>query len=71
MGVGWNKKRWVIRAIERYFDNGFNEKEDFTEFRNGWLIKHYDNCNVFTILEKINQLNTQNLNKPYKSTLLL
>lgn len=52
MGVGWNNKRGVIRAIEKYLGKGFNEEEDFTEFRNGWLIKHHASCNGLTILEK-------------------
>ncbi|MDD2665856.1 MAG: class I SAM-dependent methyltransferase [Methanocellales archaeon] len=55
MGVGRNNKRGVIRAIEEYFDKGFNEKEDFIELIDGWQIKHYANCNGFTILEKIEQ----------------
>lgn len=52
MGVGWNNGRGVIRALEKYFDTSFNEKKDFIDFRNGWLIKHYSYCNGFTILEK-------------------
>lgn len=55
MGAGWNNKRGVIRAIEKYFGNAFNEKRDFTEFKKGWRIKHFSNCNGFTILEKAGQ----------------
>jgi cephalosporin hydroxylase len=55
IGVGWNNQRGVIRAIEKYFGKGFNEKEDFTELRDGWRITHYANCNGFTILEKVGQ----------------
>lgn len=52
MGVGNDHKRGVIKAIEKYFNEKFNEKKDFTKRRKGWLIKHYANCNGFTILEK-------------------
>lgn len=53
-GLGWNNQRGVIRAIEEYFGKVFNEKQDFFDFRNGWLIKHHANCSGFTILEKVN-----------------
>lgn len=53
MGSGWNNERGVIRALEKYFDKSFNEKEDFIDFRKDWLIKHFSHCNGFTILEKI------------------
>ncbi len=52
MLVGWNNRRGVIRALERYFNKSFNEKEDFVDFRDGWLIKHYCHSFGFTILEK-------------------
>lgn len=60
MGIGWDNKRGVIRALEEYFGKSFNEKKDFIDFRNGWLIKHHSCCNGFTILEKISAL-TKNL----------
>jgi cephalosporin hydroxylase len=50
---GWDNERGIIRAIEKYFNRSFNEKEDFIEINNGWLIKHYAHCCGFTILEKI------------------
>lgn len=53
LGGGWNNQRGAIRALERYFNKSFNEKENFVDFINGWLIKHYCYCNGFTILEKI------------------
>lgn len=54
VGIGWNNKRGVMRAIERYFDKSFEEKKDFNDFCNGWLIKHHSFCNGLTILEKVN-----------------
>lgn len=52
-GLSWNNERGVIRALEVYFKASFNERRDFIVFRKGWAIKHYANCNGFTILEKI------------------
>jgi len=50
---GWDSNRGVIRALENYFNTTFNEKEDFVDIKNGWLIKHHAYCNGLTILEKI------------------
>lgn len=54
IGFGWDNKRGVIKAIETYFNKIFNENIKFVDICDGWLIKHYPNCNGFTILEKIN-----------------
>jgi cephalosporin hydroxylase len=51
-GIGWNNQRGVIRAIEEYVGKSLNEKTCFTDLSNGWLIRHYANCNGFTILKK-------------------
>jgi Methyltransferase domain len=51
IGIGWNN-RGVIGALEKYFGKTFNEKEDFTDFMDGWQIKHYANCNGLTILTR-------------------
>lgn len=58
MGLGWDNDRGVIRALEEFFTASFNEKKDFVDFKNGWLIKHYSLCNGFTVLEKIQCVNT-------------
>lgn len=50
---GWDNKRGVIRALEKFFNQNFNEKINFKKIHNNWLIKHYSNCNGFTILEKL------------------
>ena len=55
MGTAWDNERGVIRAVEEYFGTSFDEEEDFVDFRNGWLIKHYACCNGLTILERIAQ----------------
>ncbi|MFQ5512391.1 MAG: class I SAM-dependent methyltransferase [Candidatus Krumholzibacteriia bacterium] len=53
MGRGWDNDRGVIRALEKYFDTRFDETQDFLDFKNGWLIKHYHTCNGFTILRRV------------------
>jgi cephalosporin hydroxylase len=53
MGVGWNNKRGVIGAIERYLDSSFDERRDFVDFVKGWIVKHHANCNGLTILERV------------------
>jgi len=53
MGLGWNNERGVIKALEKYFNTQFNEKDDFTAIINGWLIKHHSHCLGFTTLEKL------------------
>lgn len=54
LGVGWDNKRGVIRAIEKYLGKSFDETKDFIDYKNGWLIKHYSHCNGLTISEKMN-----------------
>ena len=49
---GWDNDRGVIRALEKFFNQSFNEKQDFVDYRSGWLIKHVAICNGLTILEK-------------------
>lgn len=51
-GQGWDNERGVIRAIEEYFDKSFDEKKDFVESRNGWIIKHYSYCNGFMVMDR-------------------
>ena len=55
MGIGWNNKRGVTRALETYFNKKYNEKKDFIDFRKGWIINHHAFCNGFTILTKIDK----------------
>ncbi len=52
MGAGWNNKRGVIRAIEKYFNAKFNEKEEFTDILKGFIIRHYPKCSGMTILQR-------------------
>lgn len=52
MGLGYNNRRGVIRALETYFSKSFDESGDFTDFGRGWLIRHYSHCNGLMILER-------------------
>lgn len=54
IGQGWNNDRGVIRALEQYFNQAFNEQVDFAHVEPGWLIRHHARCNGLTILEKTN-----------------
>lgn len=56
MSYGYDNKRNAIRALERYFNKSFNEKEDFIDFKNGWIIKHFALCNGLTILERMRSI---------------
>ncbi len=53
IGLGWNNDRGVFRALERYFNQSFNEQIDFAHVEPGWIIRHHARCNGLTILEKI------------------
>ncbi len=46
-------KRGVIHALEDFFGTSFNEKREFVEIRNGWLIKHNPKCNGLFIMKRI------------------
>lgn len=52
IGLAYDIKRGVIRALETHFGKIFNEKKDFIDSRNGWLIKHHSSCNGLTILTR-------------------
>lgn len=53
MGIGWANQRGVIAAIEHYFNCRFDEQHDFVHFTEGWIIKHFANCNGLTVLERV------------------
>lgn len=52
MGIGWDNKRGVIRALEDYFNKKLDEKQSFVDFDKGWLIKHRPYSSGLTILER-------------------
>jgi hypothetical protein len=51
--VGWNNRRGVIAAIEAYLGKSLNEKRDFLDVANGWLIKHQACCFGLTVLRRV------------------
>ena len=53
LGMAWDNERGVIRALEGFCGTSFDEKEDFVDYRRGWLIKHHAVCSGLTILERI------------------
>lgn len=53
IGKAYNDDRDIMRAIEEYLGTHFNEKEDFVDFKDSWLVRHYAICNGMTILQKI------------------
>jgi cephalosporin hydroxylase len=54
-GKGWNNERGVIRAIENYFEQSFDEETDFIDYKKGWLIRHYTHCNGLMILDRYHE----------------
>lgn len=52
IGLGYYQ-RGVMKAIEVFLRKKYNENKDFVDIRNGWLVKHYANCNGMAILERL------------------
>ncbi len=53
IGKAYNDDRDVMRAIEEYVGTKFNERKDFSDLVNSWLVRHYAVCNGMTILQKV------------------
>ena len=53
IGQGWDNDRGVIRALEDYFDCGFDESEPFVTVQSGFVIRHYPLCSGLTVLQKL------------------
>lgn len=51
MEVGWQNRRGVIRAIEEYFGDRFDEKQAFITIRDQWIVRHQPSCAGMTILQ--------------------
>lgn len=51
--LGWDNGRGVIRAIEEYLGAHINERQHCTDVVAGWLLRHWPNCNGFTILDRL------------------
>src|SRR5579884_475997 len=44
MGIGWDNRRGVIAAIERYLQRPFDERRDFVDVAGGWLVRNHAQC---------------------------
>ncbi len=53
IGKAYNDDRDVMRTIEEYVGQRFNEKKNFVEINGKWLVKHHAVCNGMTILKPI------------------
>lgn len=53
--LAWDNDRGVIRAIEGYLGIRLREGAPYQDVANGWLIRHWPNCNGLTILDRLPQ----------------
>ncbi len=53
LGLGWDNRRGVIRAVEEYLGATFRETEPFITLCRGWLIRHEPHCCGFTVMKKM------------------
>lgn len=51
--LGWDNHRGVIRAIEDLLGVRIDEGQRYVNAVPGWVIRHWPNCNGFTILDRI------------------
>lgn len=51
--LSWDNQRGVVRAIEEHLGIRIHETKDFKDIANGWLIRHWPNCNGLTVLDRI------------------
>lgn len=51
--LGWDNQRGVIRAIEEYLGVSVDESTNAVQLAPGWMLRHWPNCNGFTILDRI------------------
>jgi cephalosporin hydroxylase len=52
LGVGWNNRRGVIRAVKEMVGLELDERHDFVAVTAGWIIRHWAHCNGLTVLER-------------------
>ncbi len=51
-GAGWDNQRGVIRAIEEYLGQSFDEETDFFQMVGGWFVRHYAHCSGLMIMDR-------------------
>ena len=58
LGIGWDNKKGVVRAIKDFFSITFDESTytslHFSSLNSDWTLLHYPYCNGFTIIKKLN-----------------
>lgn len=50
--LGWDNQRGVIRAIEEVLGTHIDETQRYITRVPEWLVRHWPNCNGFTILDR-------------------
>jgi hypothetical protein len=53
IALAWDNRRGVIRAVEEFLGIHLDERKQCIERAPGWLVRHWPNCNGFTILDRI------------------
>jgi cephalosporin hydroxylase len=53
IALAWDNHRGVIRAVEEFLGIHLDERKQCIERAAGWLVRHWPNCNGFTILDRI------------------
>lgn len=53
LNLGWDNERGVIRAIEEFLGQRYDENSFFVDTRNGWLVRHHPNDYGLTLLRRL------------------
>lgn len=53
LNIGWENERGVIRAIEEFLGQRYDESTFFVDVRNGWLVRHHPNDFGLTLLRRM------------------
>jgi cephalosporin hydroxylase len=51
--LAWDNQRGVIRAIEEFLGVAIEESRESIQYSKGWMVRHWPNCNGFTILDRL------------------
>lgn len=52
IGIGWNNKKGVMRAIEEFIGRQYDENAFFCDVTDRYNLIHFPNCNGLTILKR-------------------
>ena len=53
LDFGWDNERGVIRAIEEFLGQRYDENAFFVDTRKGWLVRHHPNNYGLTLLRRL------------------